>query len=85
MKNSIVVDGVECFREQPEVTKNQAYVERYDWLKTRIEEELHNAQDLYDNMKEEELKFGTVEAEGYLRCAKFFANTLKMIEEEIPT
>ncbi len=84
MKNSIVVDGVEYFREQPEV-QNQAYVECYDWLKTRIEEELRNAQDLYDNMKEEELKFGTVEAAGYLCCAKFFANTLKMIEEEIPT
>ncbi len=40
MKNSIVVDGVECFREQPEVTKNQAYVERYDWLKTHIEEKM---------------------------------------------
>ena len=38
MKNSIVVDGVEYFREQPEVTKNQAYVESYDWLKTHIEE-----------------------------------------------
>ena len=41
MKNSIVVDGVEYFREQPEVTKNQAYVERYDWLKTHIEENGH--------------------------------------------
>lgn len=33
MKNSIVVDGVEYFREQPEVTKNKAYVERYELAK----------------------------------------------------
>ncbi len=85
MKNSIVVDGIEYFREHPKANENQVFVERYDWLKSRIEQEMHNAQELYENMKEEGLNFGTIEAEGYLRCAKFFANTLKMIEEELPT
>lgn len=82
MKNKIVVDGVEYFRETPEMAEMKKVVERYEWLKADIEHELQNAQALYDNMKEEGLSFGTVEAEGYVRCAKLMVNLIKRVEEQ---
>ncbi len=82
MKNKIVVDGVEYFRETPEMTEMKKVAERYEWLKSDIERELENAQALYDNMKEEGLNFGTVEAEGYLRCAKLMVNLIKQVEDQ---
>jgi|GEM_PF-6839660 len=81
MKNSIIVDGVTYYREQPELTKAKVAIEKYEWLTASIRHVLEAAQGLYDNMKEEGLNFSSIEAEGYLRCAKQLSNEIAAIED----
>lgn len=81
MKNSIVVDGVTYYREQPDLIKAKAVLEKYEWLTGDIRHFVQEAQALYDNMKDEGLSIGMIEAEGYLRAMKTLAEKVKYIEE----
>ena len=81
MKTSIIVDGVTYYRDPPDLTKAKRVVEKWEWIKSFINDGVLNAQALYDNMKAEGLNVGMIEAEGYLRCAKTMLNQIAHIDE----
>jgi hypothetical protein len=81
IKNKITVDGVEYYREHPDLEKAKKVLENWDWMKCFVRNELELAQGLYDNMKDEGLSFGMIEAEGYLRCAKTMQHKIVEIDE----
>ena len=85
MKNQIVVNGVTYYAQLPESNMENPAQEKFDWLKSIIVQELHAAQALYDNCKQEGLAFNSIEAEGYLRCAKRLHNDLMDIETNYET
>jgi hypothetical protein len=82
-KTSIVVDGVTYHAEQPELKKAKIAIEKFEWIKISIENQLAAAQNLYDNMREEGLNFGSIEAEGFLRAMKTLSSEIKMIEDTL--
>ena len=55
--------------------------ERYESLKEQLQQLHTEAQDLYDNMQQEGLSAGLIEAEGYLRAAKRVEHLIEMTEE----
>lgn len=81
MKTSIVVDGVTYYTEHPDLTKAKQAIDKWEWIKSEILAIADEAQSFYDNMKDEGLTAGMVEAEGYLRCAKTLKEKVKIIEE----
>lgn len=81
MKTSIVVDGVTYYTEHPDLTKAKDAIDKWEWIRSEILLAAEQGQALYDNMKEEGLTFGVVEAEGFLRCAKTLKEKVKIIEE----
>ena len=80
-KNSIVVDGVTYYAEHPDLTKAKQALEKWEWIKSDILSTVEQSQRFYDKMKDDGLTFSTIEAEGYLRCAKTLKNTIEMIEQ----
>jgi hypothetical protein len=60
-----------------EMYENVLYKERLIDLCERLIGYSEDAQNLYDNMKEEGLTFGTMEAEGYLRAFKYITDLLE--------
>ena len=57
---------------------NESYLKNeFKCLVGLLESQVGEAQYLYDNMKEEGLKFSTIEAEGYLRGLKVAFNSVK--------
>lgn len=70
MDETIIINGVTYYRKQeagPDVVR---LTERLDWLEQEIRTMLTTAQSLYDQMREDGLTVGTIEAEGYLRAAR---------------
>ena len=57
-----------------------AWKEKYEWLVSDLREMKAEAKDLSEDMKNNGLTFGTVEAEGYLRCAITLCNIVDRIE-----
>ena len=58
------------------------YKNKFETLKFFIEDTLRDAEHLYENMKKEGLTVGSIEAEGYLRCAKTLVGHLKDTEAD---
>lgn len=54
--------------------------EKYEWLVRKIEEEVDDAESIYNNYSQERLTVNSIEAEGYLRCAKTIENIVAYIE-----
>ena len=54
--------------------------EKYEWLVRKIEEEVDDAESIYSNYSQERFTVNSVEAEGYLRCAKTIDNIVDYIE-----
>lgn len=81
MKTSIVVDGVTYYTEHPDLTKAKQAIDKWEWIKSEILVAVDQGQALYDNMKEEGLTFGAIEAEGFLRCAKALKEQVRIIED----
>lgn len=81
MKTSIVVDGVTYYAEHPDLAKAKQAIDKWEWIKSEIFATVERGQELYDNMKEEGLVFGAIDAEGFLRCAKTLKERVKIIEE----
>ncbi len=80
--NTINVNGQTYYAvDQQQHHQYYKLKEKYDWLQYLIQSTVEEAQSLYDNMREEQLVVGTVEAEGFLRCAKTLANGAKNIDE----
>jgi len=84
MKSSKLAEKLEYLIDQ-EVQKtvdtNSTWKEKYEWLVSEIQNEQIRAQDLFSDMKENGLTAGTIEAEGYLRCAITIENIVTRIEE----
>lgn len=59
------------------------YKEAFEVLSDEIDRLHAEAKDLYRNMQDEQLSFGLLEAEGYLRMAKTISNIVLEIKEEI--
>lgn len=56
------------------------FKEKYEWLVRKIEEEEEDAQSIYNNYYQEGFTVNSIEAEGYLRCAKTIKNIVAYIE-----
>lgn len=54
--------------------------EKYEWLVRKIEEEVDDAESVYNNYSQERFTVNYIEAEGYLRCAKTIKNIVAYIE-----
>ena len=54
--------------------------EKYEWLVRKIEEEVDDAESVYNNYYQERFTVNFIEAEGYLRCAKTIKNIVAYIE-----
>ena len=54
--------------------------EKYEWLVRKIEEEVDDAESIYNNYSQERFTVNSIEAEGYLRCAKAINNIVAYIE-----
>ena len=54
--------------------------EKYEWLVRKIEEEVDDAESVYNNYSQERFTVNSIEAEGYLRCAKAINNIVAYIE-----
>ena len=54
--------------------------EMYEWLVRKIEEEEDDAASIYNNYSQERFTVNSIEAEGYLRCAKTIKNIVAYIE-----
>jgi len=54
--------------------------EKYEWLVRKIEEEVDDAESIYNNYSQERFTVNSIEAEGYLRCAKTINNIFAYIE-----
>lgn len=81
MNETIVVNGVTYYREkEPSPTVDQL-TERLSWIEQEVQAMLTKAQELYDQMREDGLTIGTVEAEGYLRAAQEMQKWVGYIRE----
>lgn len=54
--------------------------EKYEWLVRKIEEEVDEAESIYNDYSQEGFTVNSIEAEGYLRCAKTIKNIVAYIE-----
>lgn len=77
----VVVNGVVYHRKKPAGEDFVRLREKYDWLQHEVSQMLDRAQEQYDQMREDGLTIGTVEAEGYLRAAKDMQKWVEYIEE----
>lgn len=59
-------------------------LDRYEALKGEVEQELANAQALYDDFKAQGLSMGMVEAEGFLRGLKTMQGLFSIVEGWYP-
>lgn len=63
-----------------EIDEYREYRNKFERLKFWIEDIHKEAETLYGDMKEDGLTANSIEAEGYLRCAKTILNELKHID-----
>lgn len=54
--------------------------EKYEWIVRKIEEEVDEAESIYNDYSQEGFTVNSIEAEGYLRCAKTIRNIVAYIE-----
>lgn len=82
--NDIVyVNGVPYYRESVDLAKAKKVVEKWEWINDFIISEVFAAQSLYDDMKNKDLVFNTIETEGYLRAIKIVKQQLEYINESV--
>jgi hypothetical protein len=63
---------------------DQSWKQRYEWLCDIIRTEYENAESFLEDMKEYGLTASSIEAEGYLRCARVMLNTVGLINVSLP-
>ena len=79
----VYVDDVPYYREAADLTKAKNVLEKWEWLKSYIEDKLTDTQMEYDDLKKNGLSFNVIEAEGYLRAIKTIHAQLQHIDEVI--
>jgi hypothetical protein len=76
-KLAVIVDEA----EQNAVLANDGqWKEKYEWLVSVLQQMREDAKVLYNALKVDGLTVGTIEAEGYLRCANIANDHIKYIE-----
>ena len=75
------VNEVPYYRESVDLTKAKKVVEKWEWIKSYIENELAYTQTMYDDLKKNGLSFNVIEAEGALRAIINVRQQLEYIDE----
>ena len=79
----VYVNDVPYYREFVDLTKAKKVLEKWEWIKSHIENELADTQTAYDDLKKNGLSFNVIEAEGFLRAIKTIHAQLQHIDEVI--
>lgn len=83
MDHVLTINGVRYYKSLPEeLIKIKQLEEELEWIHLNVDETLQQAQALYDDMKDNELTIGMVEAEGFLRCAKTISNIIGSMDRK---
>lgn len=77
----VYVNEVPFYREAVDLTKAKKVLEKWEWIKDHIENELANTQMTYDDLKKNGLSFNVIEAEGFLRAITDVKRQLEYIDE----
>ena len=79
----VYVNDVPYYRESVDLTKAKKVLEKWEWIKSHIENELADTQTAYDDLKKNGLSFNVIEAEGFLRALIDVRRQLDHIDEVI--
>ena len=77
----VYVDDVPYYREAVDLAKAKKVLEKWEWIKSHIENELADTQTAYDDLKKNGLSFNVIEAEGFLRAIILIKRQLEYIDE----
>ena len=77
----VYVNDVPYYREAVDLTKAKKVLEKWEWIKSHIENELADTQTAYDDLKKNGLSFNAIEAEGFLRAITDVKRQLEYIDE----
>ena len=79
----VYVNEVPFYREAVDLTKAKKVLEKWEWIKSHINDELADTQAAYDDLKKNGLSFNVIEAEGFLRALIDVRRQLDHIDEII--
>ena len=79
--NVVYVNEVPYYREAVDLTKAKKVLEKWEWIKDHINNELAGTQAAYDDLKKNGLSFNVIEAEGFLRAIIDVRRQLDHIDE----
>lgn len=79
----VYVNEVPFYREAVDLTKAKKVLEKWEWIKSHINNELADTQAAYDDLKKNGLSFNVIEAEGFLRALIDVRRQLDHIDEVI--
>ena len=77
----VYVNDIPYYREAVDLNKAKKVLEKWEWIKTVIENELADNQAAYDDLKKNGLSFNVIEAEGFLRAIMDVKRRLEYIDE----
>ena len=77
----VYVNDVPYYREAVDLTKEKKVLEKWEWIKSHIENELADTQTAYDDLKKNGLSFNAIEIEGFLRAIILIKRQLEYIDE----
>lgn len=77
----VYVNEVAYYREDVDLTKAKKVLEKWEWIKSHIENELADTQAAYEDLKKNGLSFNVIEAEGFLRAIMDVKRQLNYIDE----
>ena len=77
----VYVDDVPYYREAVDLTKAKKALEKWEWIKSRINNKLADTQAAYDGLKKNGLSVNVIEAEGFLRAITDVKRQLEYIDE----
>lgn len=79
----VYVNDVPYYREAVDLTKAKKALEKWEWIKSHINNELADTQAAYDDLKKNGLSFNVIEAEGFLRAIIDVRRQLDHIDEVV--
>ena len=77
----VYVNEIPFYREAVDLTKAKKVLEKWEWIKSHINNELADTQAAYDDLKKNGLSFNVIEAEGFLRAIIDVKRQLDHIDE----
>ena len=77
----VYVNDVPYYREAVDLAKAKKVLQKWEWIKSHINNELADTQAAYDDLKKNGLSFNVIEAEGFLRAIIDVRRQLDHIDE----